>query len=577
MLINMNLRSSLAPLVLPPIVALFALVTGCLSSPITEVEINHPDATIHVNTRTVIRSVPATVYGQGLLNRVASHSFVRTPLFLQSVIDSGVGALRWPGAGHNNVPRFHFDNDHTVYFEKGPFSTTAPGNIWDPLYIPTNAAPATELVTLSSFVYVLKNTHTAPLLVFTWRSPELWRNIGGHKVFYRDPAPRRIDGTPMPVAEAALYSARDLQFLENRLMLKQYFDLGGPPNPVVQIGEELWAGWDSGQEPWREADQNPKHLKKNQWIATALRLYFSDLRAFANTKSYKISFAVQFRESRRGGKVMPLPSNMIRNLRRDLEILLTNMGPMLSYMTTSMHYRRTWNEWLQEPAMQLAFITDRGQGSLAEIRTWFRQYVASKGYPNIDIIPHANSFGQVANGAQPPTDWQKGLIASQYLIESIIAGYTYTYGYPGFGGNYEKVGVEPRASIASAINGTYQKFPMFYALKLIGDTLHHLNVSLIDVAESEDATISMGLAWRDTQHHVSLYLMNKRSTIQNEVVAFDTDLADVPLRVNRYSESEPTAPAITPETVVHRDANDKRVLEISLAPYSMTVVVVTLQ
>jgi hypothetical protein len=192
-------------------------------SAVAATESDSPEVIIHVNTRSITRTVPATVYGQGLLNRVGSDEFIRTPEFLDSVIDSSVGALRWPGAGHNNIPRFHFDNAHSVYFREGPFGTKRGGNIWDPLYPPADAASAKELVTLSGLVSVLRATHTVPLLVFTWRSPQLWRDIGGRKVFYRDPAPRRLDGSAMPGAEAALLSARDLQLLENRLMLKKIF------------------------------------------------------------------------------------------------------------------------------------------------------------------------------------------------------------------------------------------------------------------------------------------------------------------------------------------------------------------
>src|SRR3989338_7337644 len=105
---------------------------------------------VHVITANVLRSVPATVYGQGLLNRVASDSFVRGNLFQQSVINSGVGSLRWPGAGHDNIPIFYFYNKHTVYFDEVPYSTKNPGNIWDTNYDITDAAPPTELVTLTS-------------------------------------------------------------------------------------------------------------------------------------------------------------------------------------------------------------------------------------------------------------------------------------------------------------------------------------------------------------------------------------------------------------------------------------------
>jgi hypothetical protein len=204
-----------------------------------------------------------------------------------------------------------------------------------------------------------------------------------------------------------------------------------------------------------------------------------------------------------------------------------------------------------------------------------RKYVASKGYPNVDIIPHENSFGHLPDGALSPADWQKGLMASQYLMEAIIAGYGYTFGYPGFGGNYENIGADPHASITATIDGRYQRLPMFYALKLIGDPLRGANASLIDVEETDPATISMGLEWRDPHRHVSLYLINKHGTAQKETAVFDVDVSDKPVQVRRYSAAEMTGPMIRPESVVKRDSQKNR-LEISLSPYSMTVIDVTL-
>src|SRR3989344_3442335 len=376
---------------------------------------------VHVITVNVLRSVPETVYGQGLLNRVASDSFVRGNIFQQSVINSGVGSLRWPGAGHDNIPIFHFDNKHTVYFDEVPYSTKNPGNIWDTNYDITDAAPPTELVTLSGFVDVLKKTSTTPLLVFTWRSPELWRVINGEKVFYRDPAPRKLDGSAMSSNDAAKLSSQEMQFLENRLMLKEYFDNGGPKNPVVQIGEELWAGWEDTQEPWAEPEINPQGYSQTEWISKTIKLYFEDLEEFAREKNYPVKFAIQFKESTNSGEIIPLPSNSIQALHSDFDVLLENTGNKISYMTASMHYRGTWEQWLQQPEMQMAFMTDNGKGSLVEVNDWFKKYVATKGFSEIDFIPHANSIGDVPKGETLPLDWQKGLMASQYLIESIKA------------------------------------------------------------------------------------------------------------------------------------------------------------
>ncbi len=526
-----------------------------------------------------VRTVPKTVYGQGLLSFYSSDAFVHTSTFLQTVKDSGVGALRWPSAGHSNVPIFHFDNNHTNYFDgksgyldpaKTGYTTKQPGNIWDPLYTASDAGKPTEQVTLRGFVDTLKTTSTTPMMIFTWRSGELWRIVNGQRVSYRDPAPRNLDGTAMSAADAAKLNAEDQQKLENKLMLKEYFANGGPTGLIAQIGEELWSGWEDGQIPWEETTiSNPRKLSKGEWIAQTLKIYFTDLAIFAKANNYPVRFAVQFRESAEGGDQMPIPQKQIAFLQTDLNSLLTNLGPNVSYMTASVHYRSDWNTWLTEPQMQMAFMTDKGQGSLADIRTWFKKYVAAKGYPNIEFIPHANSFGEIPDKSIPVAPWQLGLMSSQYLIEAIKAGYDYTFGFPGFLGDYDAfASLDKAPGVAGMQSGVYTKAPMLYALSSIGEALQH-NAQLVNISNPDPTIVSLGLL---STHHLRIYLINKHTSTTTTSIDTGADLTKSVINVQRYSEHETTLPKIIPQTVLNAYPTNPNKVFATLAPYSMTVI-----
>jgi hypothetical protein len=126
------------------------------------------------------------VSGQGMLDRVSSSAFAKGSTYKQAVRDFGSGSLRWPNAGHDNLLITHWDNDHTIYYGAGDdYSTLSAGNIWDPLYNVNDAAPRTELIDLDAFVDVINATDADPIMLFTWRSAELWRVMGGTNNFYR--------------------------------------------------------------------------------------------------------------------------------------------------------------------------------------------------------------------------------------------------------------------------------------------------------------------------------------------------------------------------------------------------------
>ena len=101
--------------------------------------------------------------------------------------------------------------------------------------------------------------------------------------------------------------------------------------------------------PWDDPALNPEKLTRGQWIIQAITPYFTDLAAFAKAQGYPIQLAFQFRESNSGGDKMPLSPKEIAFLRKDFDEILGDVGPQISYMTASLHYRGTWARWLTEP------------------------------------------------------------------------------------------------------------------------------------------------------------------------------------------------------------------------------------
>jgi hypothetical protein len=532
------------------------------------------------------------VSGQGMLDRVSSSAFAKGSTYQQAVRDFGSGSLRWPNAGHSNLLITHWDNDHTIYYGAGDdYSTLAAGNIWDPLYNPANAAPRTELVDLDAFVDVINATGAEPVMLFTWRSAELWRVMGGTNNFYRDPAPVRMDGTVMPPAESDLLSSREMQFLENNRQLKNYYDLGGPDYPVVQIGGEVFIGWELGQEPWKdlyEPDQD-----KGVWIASTLRAYFEDLNEYAGSIGKNLKLMAQFKEANSGGHEIP---TSVPFLRGEFDELLDYTGDIMTYYGCSMHYRHDWATWLNQSNMTWGFIVDDGEGTAQEIQDWMRSYTAAAGYPGIELIPHANGIGS-ADTVQIPNNYtraKQGLVQTQFLMEMIEAGYPYACHYAGIKGEYTgSVGVN-NGSATSFMNGQgYQYNPVVYASGLIGENVMVVNDrparlvgTTLDSGNADGKTQVMvlessagqsGLAANGGALHPSitqvlhLYVLNKRASGRTVTLDFNQTVQDS-FEVKRYAEgAEETAPVITPSSgAAVRDGADTSKVHVAAAPYSMT-------
>jgi len=348
-------------------------------------------------------------------------------------------------------------------------------------------------------------------------------------------------------------------------------------DPVIQIGGEIFIGWADGQKPWEEPDINPDGLDMFDWMGGTLKQYYADLDAFARQRGYPVRWAVQFKESKSGGRQIPVSESTIRNQRADMDRLVEHLGPYLSYMTCSMHYRRRWETWLGEPEMIFGFITDQGQGTLREIRQWFRSHMAEKGYPEIDLIPHANRVGCGSEGLkegrtpQPAEDWQIGLMAAQYLMDLIHAGYDYAYGFPGFYGDHKAVsdgltGMTDRDTLGTT--------PLYHAGRLIGEVLRQSDSHEARLLRSEGdkATVTMVLQPASTgqERPIYVYLLHKRAFKHELTVAFDTQVSE-PISVCRYSQNEPRAPRLAdPSIVAHRDPDDASRIRVTVTPYSLT-------
>lgn len=543
----------------------------------------------HVDVSQNHQIISQGVAGQGMLDRASTSAFAQSETFKQAVRDFGTGCLRWPNAGHDNLLITHWDNDHTIYYGEGdPYSTQSEGNIWDPWYNLSHAAPREELIDLQAFVDVVNATETDPLMFFTWRSGELFRTINGQHLFYRDPAPFRMDGSPMPPAEADLLSSREMQFLENRRNLKAYYEYGGPDAPVIQIGGEVFIGWDDDQRPWELTGEN-----RGTWIAATLRAYFDDLNAYARSEGRTLRLMAQFKEANSGGHEIPTSTDFLRG---EFDKLIEHTGDLMTYYGCSMHYRHDWSTWLNQSRMTWGFIVDGGEGTAQEIREWMRNYTAAAGFPGIDLIPHANAVGSAKTELIPNSysRGQKGLVYTQFLMELIEAGFPYSCHYGGIKGDHlGKVGLSNGSATSFMASSGYAYNSVVYSAGLIGENVRSSNgrparrikttLGAGNLDEKIKIMVLESSAWQEQlaanggpldpsiTQVLHLYVLNKRDV--NQTISVDlSENVENDFEVRRYAEgAEETAPEISPASnVVVRDSMDNSVLHVTATPYSMT-------
>lgn len=158
-------------------------------------------------------------------------------------------------------------------------------------------------------------------------------------------------------------------------------------------------------------------------------------------------------------------------------------------------------------------------------------------------------------------------MASQALMEFIKAGYEYTYGFPGFGGNNIDGGVDQKETISGVDGGSFVKRPMFHALRLFGEATKHSPKLL---AASGEGAITLALKWWiDGKLRVRVFLLNKLNSAQDATIAFSNGAVPTTFNVWRYSSTETQAgtPAANPISGVTSSQ-----FTATLAARSLTVV-----
>ncbi|MBR8536103.1 hypothetical protein KDU71_11090 [Carboxylicivirga sediminis] len=542
-----------------------------------EVEVYSVD--LHQNAKEIADGVN----GLGMLDRCSTSEFAKSSQYTDAIKNYGAGSLRWPSAGHDNLLITHWDNNHTTYYGKtNPYRTKAAGNIWDQNYDINNSAPRNEMIDLDAFVDVLKTTNAKPIICMTWRSGELYSyDENNNRLFYRDPEPYTLHGELMTPEQAAKLSSREMQFLENRRFLKRYFELGGPDYPVIQVGGEIFIGWDDNIYPWKLVNKN-----KGEWLAETIQAYINDADSFAKELGKNIQWMVQFKECEKGGTKIPTP---VKFLRGELDKMLDASGDDVSFLGCSMHYRRSWNQWLDESDMTFGFIADQGMGNTKQIYNWLTSYCESKGYPGIQLIPHANGIDTRAKESKLPdyTTFQIGLVNTQFVMELTEAGFPYACFYGGIKGNYEgNIGLKDNQSISYTKNGEYRYNPILYSTGLIGEGIRQVNEKPSKLFEYQsksgnteaktqvfivEPSAKMGSCNAEVPKIIYAYLLNKKDVEQkvklnfNEVVEFGN-------YAKRFSENEITALELSDFGKTITIGGNQREMEFSLQPLSLTMV-----
>lgn len=541
-----------------------------------------------VRPRELIGAVSAPVGGQVVLDRGATAAFAVSATFVGAIANLNIRLLRWPTTGHDNLPKMHpFSPLHTygagtIAHPGTNYSTKVPGNVWDPTYDrATNAAPASEIMGPAAFGALwnaLGGVHDVHLF-FDWQNgvSEGRANPDGSGTFdwYVDPYALDINGNAILSGQLAAMRAPDFKKLENRRFLQYMIEVVGipPEKIIINMGGEDWRGWDPPY-PWPLPDDGQD--RQYAYFATQARIYLADLLAFASEKGWrsKLRTCVGFLESVEGGAPIPLlPSTIARDLRHFLN-QLKEVGPLLTHMGCSMHYRGTWDRYLTEDELQLSWFTPTGQGTLKEILDYFRSICRANGFPTIDLLPFANSVGdarnaegKVAGDVEPMTQEQCGFAAWQYLAELIKAGYTMADAYGGAWGNW------PSAQGSSGVCGipdgstAFVIWPQYYAVKMINDVLVN-DAELVEFVSSETQLPTLGLRWTDPssgESMLSLYMENKAAVARSLPVEI-TQVEGVRVRQSqRYSFTETTAPVVSDAASLLN-----KVLTVNAPAYSIT-------
>jgi hypothetical protein len=525
--------------------------------------------------------IPASINGQVLLDRGTSQSFATSQEFLDMLAEFQPGSLRWPTTGHSNLPRSHPMNTRHSYFFSD-FDTAASGNLWDTGYTFADGGPDTEILNKTAYGTICRHLgNTRPHIFVDWQSGlseginnPLAPPLTYDYTWYRDPELKDIDGNsitdPGTIASLAAAGAKKL---ENRRLIKHLIEVEGlATNLIINMGGEDWRGWDPPF-PWDPTgivDGDDQDLFY-QWLRENTQPFLSDLKSYVLSKGWdEITFCVGFLESVSGGRVYPLSENNIRRNYNHLVSMVQLLGADIEWVGCSMHYRGDWSRWLTENPMQYAFPNPEGGGSWQECCDFIADTVTSLGYPNIKLLPFANSVGDAGDFKGDHIDvplWQRGLMGAQQKIEQIKSSLEVAQDYLGIMGDHKNAGADPVDGITGKVVTTFTKMPLYHALKTFGPILQKAPDALVaDTTVEGSGLVQLVLKWTSDSGHtmLSIWLMNKQADSRTVQVAFPDAPSIIVGTVQRYSESETTNPVVSGITSI-----SGRNLSVDMLPYSL--------
>jgi hypothetical protein len=510
-------------------------------------------------------------------------------------------------------------NSRHSYKTGSDFTTTVAGNLWDPGYTFTNGGLISEILNLQAYGALVrwlisKGVNQRPHIFLDWQSgvSEGLMSAGAYPGNYRDPEPRDINDNVIAGGPTCVEDKK----LENRRFLRHLIEVEGlPQNMIVNCGGEDWRGWLGPNDepvgtyffPWDPTNAgDPNETLKYTWLFQQNKIFLTDIKNYRDSKGWTdTTFCVGFLESVEGGSKFPLPNANITRNRAHFDILLTEVGSLINWVSCSMHYRSPWfdsngqlGRWHFEDELEFAFFTQSsvtntygsqafrdGRGTLKDCRDYIRSVCTAAGYPNIDLIQMAGSVGdpnddKTGGSAPIPTQFQRGLMASQMCIDAIKSGIVLSDWFAGILGN-KSLG-QTEAGVAGSyemIGGglNYLKQPQYFPVSLFGQILQHTPDSLT-ITSTERQLPTLCLKWTDSttwptpRQRLALFLLNKMDTGRRIYFSLPDALPQQVLTVHRYSEVELNAPIIPTEAGVVTLHDGDTVLEIAMPAYSLTVI-----
>jgi hypothetical protein len=520
--------------------------------------------------------------------------------------------LRIFTTGHDQLPRLQPLSAYHTYGADYGFAVTSSrfanvnGNVnwiaghpWDPRYNTNLAdplvglAPISEITHIGAYGQMIREMITegytvTPWVFFPWQggysdaiiNPNPGLYSGGDFGWYRPIASEAKDIADV-VLDGATYAAMDalaFQKLANRRFLRNLIEVQLlDPTFIVNMGGEDWRGLPTAG-PWG-ADAGDDQDLLYQWLADGIATHLSDLKIYAASKGWNsLRYCAGFLESNEGGAEVPIAAGTIRRDLKHCQMLIRTAGANLNYGSCSMHYRRSWEQFIHEDELTFAFFTPTGVATMREARSFFKALVAAEGYPDIELAPMANSVGDTKMTEKQiidpytgvygvdPDQPQRGLMAAQFQMDLMKCGIPLAAAFNGFSKFTGSVG---DAGVVGNISGVYTLQPQYYALQMINDKLD-LGVSIVDVSTTEPALQTMALKWTTAgQTKLGLYFLNKQNATRSVNAALASVTNVSALSARRYSLTETTAPSVTVGDVA---AVSGQTVAMTLTPFSLTYI-----